>query len=67
MKIKMLASMAGAGFALSPGDEWETDDDDAIRLIEAGFAVPFVDSEIETTTLEPANEKRVRRTKPASE
>ena len=67
MKIKMLASMAGNGFALSPGDDWDADDAEAIRLIEAGFAIPFASTEIETMTLEPATEKRVRRTKTASE
>lgn len=67
MKIRMTQSMAGHGFALSPGDEYDTDNDEAIRLIEAGFATPIVATEIETTTLEPSAEKRVRRTKPASE
>ena len=69
MKIKMLTSMAGVGFAVDAGQEYETDDKQAIRLIEAGYAVPVVDGLIETTTLEPATERRApRRTaKKASE
>lgn len=60
MKLKMLTSMAGNGFAISRGAEWETDDKEAIRLIEAGFAVPLADTEIETTAVDPSAEKRVR-------
>ena len=67
MKIKMLVSMAGNGFSLSPGDPWDVPEKEAIGLIEAGFAIPLASSEIETTTLDPTTEKRVRRAKPASE
>lgn len=68
MKIKMLVDMAGVGFSLSPGDEWETDDQQAKRLIEAGYAVPVAETKIETTTLEPVTEKRTaRRTKKSGE
>jgi len=67
MKIKMLTGMAGVDYSLSPGDERDFDDAEAIRLIDAGFAVPVAATEIETTTLEPVAEKRVRRTKPAGE
>jgi hypothetical protein len=66
MKIKMLTSMAGIGFALEPGQEWETDNKQAIRLIEAGFAIPVVESTVETTTLEPVTEKRTARRQPKS-
>ena len=39
MKIKMLASMAGTGFALAIGDETDRfGDQEAKRLINAGFA-----------------------------
>lgn len=39
MKIKMLTSIAGADFCLSPGDETERFSADEIkRLIEAGYA-----------------------------
>lgn len=47
MKIKMLVSMAGVDFALSPGDEYECSDADAARLIEAGDAIPISREKIE--------------------
>lgn len=38
MLLKMLVSMAGPEFTLSPGDEHEFENEEAGRLIEAGFA-----------------------------
>jgi len=43
MKIKMLVSLAGEDFALRPGDIAERPDDEAIRLIQREYAVPFVE------------------------
>jgi hypothetical protein len=41
MKIRMLVSMAGVDFALSPGDETERfSDAEASRLIAADYAAP---------------------------
>jgi hypothetical protein len=40
MQVKMLVCLAGARIMLNPGDEAEFADDEAIRLIDAGFAVP---------------------------
>ena len=37
MKVKMLTSMAGRDFSLSPGDEHDFTDGEADRLIAAGF------------------------------
>lgn len=37
MKVKMLTSMAGRDFSLSPGDEHEFSQAEAERLIAAGF------------------------------
>lgn len=39
MRVKMLVGIAG-GITLEPGDEHDFDDAEAIRMIEAGFAVP---------------------------
>jgi hypothetical protein len=39
MRLRMLVGFAG-GFTLIPGDEAEFADAEAIRLIDAGFAVP---------------------------
>lgn len=41
MKLRILVSMAGADFTLSPGDVTERfPNDEAIRLIDAAYAVP---------------------------
>ncbi|MEN5297517.1 hypothetical protein ABE530_04075 [Brucella sp. TWI559] len=50
MKIKMLMSIAGAGFALSRGDVTERfSESEAISLINSGSAVPFLGTDYETT------------------
>ena len=49
MKIKMLMSIAGAGFALSRGDVTERfSESEAINLINSGSAVPAAGAEYET-------------------
>ena len=59
MKIKMLTSMAGVDFALSPGEETERfGAKEAQRLVDAGYAVPVAEDKRETTTRKPAPEKR---------
>lgn len=58
MKIKMLVSIAGVDFALDVGAETDRfADAEAIRLIEAGFAQPVVEPEIERA-VKKAREKR---------
>ncbi|TIX89196.1 hypothetical protein [Rhizobium sp. P44RR-XXIV] len=39
MLLKMLVGLSGPLFNLAPGDEYDFDDDEAIRLKDAGFAV----------------------------
>ncbi|MGR9420655.1 hypothetical protein [Rhizobium leguminosarum] len=39
MLLKMTAGLSGPDFNLAPGDMHEFDDDEADRLIDAGFAV----------------------------
>ncbi|MBX3536442.1 MAG: hypothetical protein KF735_02290 [Chelatococcus sp.] len=59
MKIKMLTSLAGTDFALSPGEETERfSNAEAIRLIEAGMAAPVAKDKVERPTKKPAPEKR---------
>lgn len=60
MKIKMLVSIAGPDFALSPGEETERfSDAEAARLVEAGYAAPVVEPKLERATLKtPAQEQR---------
>lgn len=38
MKLKMLTSLAGRDFSLSPGDEHEFGEAEGQRLVEAGYA-----------------------------
>ncbi|WP_421579963.1 hypothetical protein [Shinella sp. M31] len=38
MLLKMIAGLSGPLFNLKPGDEYEFGDDEAARLIDAGFA-----------------------------
>jgi len=38
MLLKMTAGLSGPEFNLAPGDEYEFNDDEAARLIDAGFA-----------------------------
>ncbi|BEV45988.1 hypothetical protein [Afipia carboxidovorans] len=61
MKIRMLVSMAGANFALSVGEETERfSDAEAVRMIEAGYAVPISERRAETADALPAPEVRRR-------
>ena len=59
MRIKMLVGLSGPDILLSPGDEAEFANDEAIRLIDAGFAVPAA-PKIERAVKAPA-EKRKRK------
>jgi hypothetical protein len=48
VKIKMTASLAGPDYSLNVGDETDQfDSAEAIRFIEAGFAVPVAEEKIE--------------------
>lgn len=59
MKIKMLVSMAGTDFALDVGQETERfSQNEATRLISAGYAVPVSAPVIERATAAPVKEKR---------
>lgn len=64
MLVKMLVGLSGPVYTLSPGDEREFPDDEAVRLIEAGFAVPVAEPIVERTVKEPAPEHRGKRKKP---
>ena len=57
MRIKLLMSRAGIDFSQNAGDEIEADDAEAVRMIEAGQAVPVSDVKIERA-VKAAPEKR---------
>jgi hypothetical protein len=59
MKIRMLTSLSGIDFSLSPGDDTEAfTDEEAIRLIKAGYAAPVAEAETEKATKRQVREKR---------
>lgn len=59
MRLRMLTSIAGDGFALHHGDETERfSGDEATRLVAAGFAVPVSDEIVERAVKAVAPERR---------
>ena len=48
MKIELLTARVGAVFSQNRGDVIEVSDEEAIRMIEAGQAVPIVEAVAET-------------------
>lgn len=60
MNIRMLIGLSGPEYNLAPGDEREFPADEAVRLIEAGFAVPAAAEKRETAARKPVAEKRVK-------
>lgn len=58
MKIKMLVSLAGNEYALAPGGERDFPQAEAIRLIEAGYAIPAAIESLERAVATPVSEKR---------
>lgn len=64
MKIKMLVSMAGTDFALDVGQETDRfSENEAIRLITAGYAAPVSVPAVERASAAPAQERRISRKK----
>lgn len=47
MKIELLCSRAGADFVQNRGDVVEVEQAEALRLIEAGQAIPHAETKIE--------------------
>lgn len=54
----MLVGLSGPATNLSPGDEYDFPNDEALRFIEAGFAVPVVEIQRERAVKKPITEKR---------
>ena len=57
----MLVGLSGPTITLSPGDEHDFPQAEAIRFIEAGFAVPVGEQIIETAAVAPQAERRKKR------
>jgi len=47
MEIRVLVGLSGNEYSLSPGDQRDFPEKEAIRLIEAGFAVPVSEKRVE--------------------
>lgn len=60
MKIKMLASFAGPDMALEAGQVVDHDAAEAVRFIEAGFAVPVSEPTIERAVKAAPVETRMK-------
>lgn len=58
MMIKMLVGLSGPTYSLGPGDEKDFPQDEAIRFINAGYAAPVVEREVERAVLAPVIETR---------
>lgn len=65
MNIRMLVGLAGNEYSLAPGDEREFADAEAIRLIDAGYAVPVAEVKTERAVAQPAPERRTKKAKEA--
>jgi hypothetical protein len=61
----MRVGISGPHYTLGPGDEWHFPDDEAVRLIEAGFADPVRDVPVERAT--PAVVTETAERKPVAE
>jgi hypothetical protein len=58
MMIKMLVGLSGPEYTLDPGDMREFPQAEALRLINAGYAVPVSETKVERAVLPAAPEKR---------
>ncbi|MDW9650796.1 hypothetical protein GOB33_22190 [Sinorhizobium meliloti] len=63
MKIRMLVSLSGNEYSLGPGDERDFPQNEAIRLIDAGYALPVAEEKTERAVSELAQERRGKRGK----
>lgn len=61
MLVRLTTSLSGPRYTLGPGDEYEFPNDEAVRLMEAGFAVPVGEIDLERAVNQPATETRRRR------
>ena len=59
----MLVGLSGPAYCLEPGDEHGFPQDEAMRLITAGYAVPAAEVIVERAVAAPAPERRVKRGK----
>lgn len=56
--IEMTTGLSGPALTLDPGDRHDFPQDEALRLIAAGYAIPVAEKEIERAVLTPVIETR---------
>jgi hypothetical protein len=61
MLVRMLVGLSGPAYLWQPGDERDFPQEEALRLIEAGYAVPVTENKIERAVAVPVTEKRGRK------
>lgn len=63
MEIRVLVGLSGNEYSLSPGDQRDFPEKEAIRLIEAGFAVPVSEKRVEHAVRDAPAERRTKKDK----
>jgi hypothetical protein len=58
MLIEMTTGLSGPAFTLDPGDRRDFPQDEALRLVAAGYAIPVAEKAIERAINEPVTERR---------
>lgn len=58
MLVRLTTGLSGPAYSLGPGDERDFPQDEALRLIAAGYAVPVSETKVERAVKRPAPEKR---------
>jgi len=62
----MTVGLSGPAILLNPGDRYEFPQDEALRLISAGFAIPVAEQKVERAVAQPVLETRETRKKKRS-
>lgn len=60
MLVRMTVGLSGPAVLLQPGDEHDFPQAEALRLVDAGFAVPVAEQKVERAVALRAPEKRKR-------
>jgi hypothetical protein len=58
MLVRLTTGLSGPAYSLGPGDERDFPQDEALRLISAGYAVPVSQPKVERTVKAPVPERR---------
>lgn len=58
MLVQMTTGLSGPTLTLGPGDQHDFPQDEALRLVAAGYAVPVAERQIERAVADPIVETR---------